>query len=479
MTVPCVALCGTAARMLHAFTDDALADHDAVALAHLLRTRRLSLDEVRAAVVARARKVDPTLRAIELERFAAPVYTPRPDALLDGVPTFVKDTLALRGWPTRLGSEAIPLAPSRSTDPAAAQLLEQGLVVLGKSRMPELGFNASNEFVHGEPTRNPWNLAYSSGASSGGAAALVAAGVVPLAHGNDGGGSIRIPAACCGLVGLKPTRGRMLRIREARTMPVDIVCEGVLTRSVRDSAAFYAGAERVAPNRKMTPIGLVEGPGARRLRIGLVSDSITGGATDAETRRVLHETARMLEGLGHHVEPLALPEVLRTFADDFMAYWGMIAFMAVRFGKLAFGLSFDASRLDGLTHGLARYYQRQLTRTPGMLYRLHQSAHEYARMFEQYDAVLSPVVAHVTPQLGHLSPAQPFEQLFERLVSWVSFTPLNNGTGSPAISLPMGQTPEGLPVGVQLSAAHGAERTLLELGFELEAARPFRRIQAG
>ncbi|MET0286820.1 MAG: amidase [Polyangiales bacterium] len=463
---------------LHAFTDDALADDDAVAIAHKLRTGQLSADEVRAAAIARARKVDPSLHAIELERFDAPLRTPRPEARLDGVPTFVKDTLALRGWPTGLGSRAVPRTPARSTDPAAKQLLDQGLLVLGKSRMPELGFNASNEFVHGEPTRNPWHLSYSSGASSGGAAALVAAGAVPLAHGNDGGGSIRIPAACCGLVGLKPTRGRMRSIREARTMPIDIVCEGVLTRSVRDSAAFYADAERIVPNRKLTPIGHVEGPGARRLRIGLVSDSITGSGTDADTRRVLQETARLLESHGHQLEPLALPDVLHTFADDFMAYWGMIAFLSERFGKLAFGLSFDASRLDGLTRGLARYYRSRITRTPGMLYRLRQSAHEYARMFQQYDAVLSPVVAHVTPELGYLSPAQPFEQLFDRLTKWVAFTPLNNGTGSPAISLPMGATAEGLPVGVQLSAAHGAERTLLELGFELEAARPFRRIQA-
>ncbi len=462
---------------MHAFLNDVLGDDDAVAIAHKLRTRQVSADEVRRATVERARQVEPTLHAIAFESFENPLTATLPGARFEGVPTFVKDTLALRGMPTRLGSEASSAAPARSTDPAAEQLLGQGFVVLGKSRMPELGFNASNEFAHAEPTRNPWNLAYSTGASSGGAAALVAAGVVSLAHGNDGGGSIRIPAACCGLVGLKPTRGRMRAMREARSMPVDIVSEGVLTRSVRDTAHFLAGAERILPQRKLPPIGLVEGPGARRLRIGLVTDSIAGGPSDAETRRVLLETAALLEGLGHRVEPLVLPELLRTFATDFMVYWGMLAFSSFRAGKLLFGRSFQPAKVDGLTRGLAAYYQKNIARTPGMIYRLRRSAHEYARMFEQYDIALSPVVSHVTPELGYLSPAQPFEQLFERLAGWVSFTPLNNGTGSPGLALPLGATPSGLPVGVHFAAAHGAERTLLELAYELEAARPFRRIQ--
>ncbi|HSW14141.1 MAG TPA: amidase, partial [Solimonas sp.] len=357
------------------------------------------------------------------------------------------------------------------------QYLAQGFTVLGKSRLPEFGFNASTEFIGGlPPTRNPWHTDYSSGASSGGAAALVAAGVVPIAHANDGGGSIRIPAACCGLVGLKPTRGRFIDGEQARSLPVNIVSEGVVTRSVRDTARFFAGMEQAWRNPKLPAIGQVEGPGRRRLRIGLVRDSINGHATDAATRQAVACTAALLESAGHHVEEMPL-SVKPSFADDFSLYWGFLAFMSVNFGRQLFHPAFDASKLDKLSLGLAAMYRRQLHKTPLMLYRLRKSRDDYARQFRRYDAVLSPVLAHTTPLLGHLSPEQDFESLFDRLLRYVAFTPLNNAAGSPAISLPMGATAEGLPIGVQLSAAHGAEKTLLELAFELEQAQPWRRIQ--
>lgn len=182
-------------------------------------------------------------------------------------------------------------------------MLSQGYICLGKSTLPEFGFNASTEPAQGDPTRNPWNLDYSCGASSGGAAALVAAGVVPIAHANDGGGSIRIPAACCGLVGLKPTRGRVVDNDAARDLPVNIISDGVVTRSVRDTAGFLAYAESWFKNRKLPAIGHVQGPpSGRQLRIGLVLDSINGHPpTDPETRLTVEQTARYLEKLGGHI----------------------------------------------------------------------------------------------------------------------------------------------------------------------------------
>src|SRR3954447_24735816 len=194
---------------LHAFTDDALGDHDAVALAGVLRRGSVSVAEVRAAVVARAVAVDPVLRGIRVDRLAEPVRGAA-DGPLAGVPTFVKDNTDVRGWPTGNGSSAHVPLPAPAHGPVTRQILATGVDVLGKSRMPEFGLNASTEFAVAEPTVNPWNTGYSCGASSGGAAALVAAGVVPSARANGGGAPPRPPAAAWGLVGLKPGRGRMV-----------------------------------------------------------------------------------------------------------------------------------------------------------------------------------------------------------------------------------------------------------------------------
>jgi amidase len=256
----------------HGFSNDALGEDDAVGVAERIRKRVVSAREVVAAAIARARLVEPSLCAIELETFeaalaSADLHTQGPFA---GVPMFVKDAIDVRGLPTNMGSRALRARPAEKDERFTEQLWSQGLVCLGKSKMPELGFNASNEFVGAPSTRNPWNTEYSTGASSGGSAALVASGVVPIAHGNDGGGSTRIPAAACGLVGLKPTRGRLVVSNAARHLPIQIICEGVLTRSVRDTAQFYAAAEQFYRNEKLEPIGSVTTPSARRLRIGLV-----------------------------------------------------------------------------------------------------------------------------------------------------------------------------------------------------------------
>ncbi|PKM21826.1 MAG: amidase, partial [Gammaproteobacteria bacterium HGW-Gammaproteobacteria-14] len=296
-----------------------------------------------------------------------------------------------------------------------------------------------------------------------------------IAHANDGGGSIRIPAACCGLVGLKPTRGRFVDGEMARTLPVRIVSEGVVTRSVRDTAHFFAGAERYQASRKLPAVGLVEGPGNRRLRVGLVMDSITGSPTCAETRATVEQTIALLESLGHRVEPMPLP-VKASFVDDFSDYWGFLAFMVSRFGSHTFGKGFDATQLDGLSKGLAERFRRRGWRAPLVMLRLQRTWQQYAKAMRDYDVVLSPVLAHVTPELGYLNPSVPFDELFQRMMDYVSFTPMNNASGSPAISLPMGVSVKGLPIAVQFSSAHGDERTLLELAFEIEQARPWRRI---
>lgn len=471
----------TLAKRVHAFTNDVLGDHDAVALAALVQRGELSAIEVAQAAIARARAVADRLNAIEIATYdeaLAQTHLPAKPGVFAAVPTFIKDNADLEGFPTRNGTRSYTPAAATKNDAYTAQYLAQGFTVLGKSQMPEFGFNASTEFAGEHPTRNPWNTDYSPGGSSGGAAALVAAGVVPIAHANDGGGSIRVPAACCGLVGLKPTRNRHLNNKAAQSMPINIVSEGVVTRSVRDTAQFMYGMELVYRNPLLKPVGRVEGPSQRKLRIGLVLDSISGSPTCAETRAAVTDVGHLLEKLGHHVEPLAL-KLPTTFTGDFTLYWAMLAFLMGSLGKFILGGDFEYDRLDAFSKGLVQHYRRNLWRTPAALWRLHRSAHEYAEMIKPCDVVLSPVLGHTVPKLGHLNPGQNYEGLMEKLSRYITFTPLNNATGSPAISLPMAMSADGLPIGIQLQAAHADERTLLDIAFQLEAERPFRRINSG
>ncbi len=466
------------------FGDDALGNLDAVGVADAIRGGAVSAAEVVQAAIARTEKAQPELNGMAYEAFEQAVERTsarsrfgRPfGGFFDGVPTFIKDNVAVGGWPTMQGTDAWSPRPMPADGEWARLYLSTGLVALGKTQMSEFGFSASAEHPRLGPVRNPWDTTVTAGASSSGSGAFVAAGVVPIAHANDGGGSIRIPAACAGLVGLKPSRGRHRDGEQVSHLPINMISEGVLTRSVRDTAAYVAACENHWRNPKLAPIGRVHGPAQRTLRIGVLFDSVTGESVDAATRAAVEDTAALLEAAGHVVEPITLP-VTAQFADDFVQYWALLADLAVGTGRLILDRSFDAGRADGLSLGLRAHHRRNLHRTPGALLRLRGVAAQYARMFARHEAVLSPVLSHTTPRIGYLAPTVDFPDLIDRLRRYVAYTPLNNIAGTPAISLPAGLSPEGLPVGVQLSGAYGDERTLIELAYLLEAERPFARIQ--
>ena len=468
----------TPGHRVHAFSDDALGDDDAVALVARIRSGAVSRREVVDAAVARTERVDAELGAVAAQRFDRA----RQESLVDhegwfaGVPTFVKDNSDLAGLPTQHGTRAFAARPARADGDVARVLGLVGTTPLGKTRLSEYGFSATAEYLDDEPVRNPWLTTHSSGASSAGAAVLVAAGAVPLAHANDGGGSIRIPAAVNGLVGLKPTRGRTPSDAMNRQMPVRIVHDGVVTRSVRDSAAFLRESERAYRDLELPPIGDVTGPARHRLRVGLASRPVNGQEVDAETLAATLATAALLEDLGHHVEPVE-PAAPAHLADDFLLYWAFLALAITRGGRRTFGPDYDRSRNDHLTQGLASYAARHAWRVPAAIARLRLARRLTRTTYAAHDVVLSPVLARTTPELGWLSPAQDYDTIVERLLSWVAFTPVQNVTGEPAVSLPAGLDARGLPVGVQLSAGPGHERRLLEVAYELEAARPFLRIQ--
>jgi len=469
-------------RHINAFGDDALGDLDAVALVDAMRTGRVSATELVEAAIVRAEVMNPVLNGLAHERFdqarTQAATASRQGGYFDGVPTFIKDNVDVEGMPTMQGTDAWDPRPQAGHGDFAKFFLATGLIPLGKTQLSEFGFSASAEHPRIGAVRNPWDTDYTAGASSSGSGAFVAAGVVPIAHANDGGGSIRIPAACNGLVGLKPSRGRLPLDKMSRQMPVRLVNDGVLTRSVRDTAAFYREGERIWRNRAMLPIGAVTGPGSERLRVAVVTRSLSRDCSPQMRDHTL-QTAALLESLGHRVTHLDNNPIPATFADDFLIYWASLAMTLVRTGKRTFGPSFDRSRLDNLTLGLDRHATRNLHRLPLAISRLSRLRKVTERLYRDYDILLMPTLAEETPRIGHLDPTADYQQVIDRLVDWVAFTPLQNATGEPAISLPLNQSDSGMPVGMMFSAPIGHERRLLELAYELEGAKPWARIQAG
>ncbi len=465
---------------IHAFTDDCLADLDAVGVGKAIAAGELSRTEVLEATLARIDAVNPTLNGIVHDDRARAAVRAEDDYLpvgpFTGVPSLIKNNTAFKGLPTQHGSASVPAVAAPKSEEFTDQFLSTGVNIVGTSTLPAFGLTASTEFVDREPTRNPWNPKFSSGASSGGSAALVAAGAVPIAHGNDGGGSIRIPAASCGLVGLKPSRDRVAPALAMHGAPIDIVSNGVLSRSVRDTAVFLDAAERYRPVAKMPRVGLVEGPANRRLRIGLVDETLSGVPLDDDTKRELAAAADLVESLGHEVQPIPIP-IDRAFEQQFVQYWRLLAFSINYAGPLTIAPGFDRHKIDPFTHGLAKEFRTSFWRTPAAIVALRKSATKYDGIFSRFDLVMSPTLGHVTPEIGWLDPSLDFDEAFARLLKYVAYTPLNNASGGPAISLPLGQDSRGLPLGIHFTANSGEERTLLELAYELEAAAPFARIQ--
>jgi amidase len=466
-------------RRVHAFGDDALGDLDALGLSEAIRAGWVGRAEVVEAAIARTEAVNPALNGLAYKAFEQARATASADpssGFFSGVPTFLKDNVDVAGQPTMRGADAWEPRNAVADGEFTRAYLATGPTALGKTQMSEFGFSAAAEHPRLGPVRNPWDTDYTAGASSSGSGAFVAAGVVPIAHANDGGGSIRIPAACNGIVGLKPSRGRLPLDAELRRMPVGIVTNGVLTRSVRDTAAFYREAERIWRNPKLAPIGDVTGPGRQRLRIAVATRSVRRECGQ-EMRELTLKSAGVLEELGHRVEHIDQHPVPDSFVDDFILYWGFLALMQVRTGRRAFGKTFDRTRLDALTLGLERHTAHNLYRLPGVIRRLRRMRRRSAEFYQTYDALLTPTLADPTPRVGYLVPTD-YQQVMDRLIDWVAFTPLQNVTGDPAISLPLAQSAEGMPVGMMLAADLGQEALLLELAYELEEARPRARIQA-
>ena len=466
-------------------TMDEYTSRDALALAALVKRGEASAREILALSLERLAARNPDLNAVVRvmeEEAHAQVDRGLPKGPFEGVPYLLKDLyIHYRGVPTtngsRLFADFVPERDSVYTERVRAA----GLVVIGKSNTPELGLNASTEpRLHGA-TRNPWSAGRSAGGSSGGSAAAVAAGIVPVAHATDGGGSIRIPAAHCGLFGLKPTRGRVTMAPCTGEGWSGLSTGHAVTRSVRDSAALLDATQgpasgdpyRAPPVERPFLDEVGRDPG--RLRIALWTEGLAGEAVSPECAAGARAAARRCESLGHEVETRA-PDIDGALFRDAMRVIvssNVANVLAMRGETL--GRPVAAGEVETITARFADEGARFTGRDyAGALFRIHETGRRLAAFFERYDVLLSPTLADPPLPLGTFDMmGEDLDRYCERLFAGIPFTPLYNVTGCPAATLPLHHTPGGLPIGVQIGTRFGGEALLLRLAAQLETERPW------
>lgn len=464
---------------------------DATDQAALLKKGTVSADELIEASILQIQRLNPALNAVIHTMFdkareqskLVPAAAP-----FAGVPFLVKDILChTAGDPYHLGMRFLRrLDHHEATDSfLAARFRAAGFVIVGKTNTSELGLQVVTEPVAYGPTRNPWRVDHTPLGSSGGAAAAVASGMTAVAHGTDGGGSIRLPAAACGLVGLKPTRGRVSLGPGIGEVVGGVAVEHVLTRSIRDSAAVLdatAGRMHGDPYSAPPPVRsflseLGADPG--RLRIGVLGKVPNGPDVDPELLAAVQSTAQLLSSLGHEVEE-SWPEALADdgVGDDFMVLWCVIAAASLEGWGRAKGMKIGKDDVEAATWALAeRGRLIPATDLVSARERLAANGRRQAPWWDRFDILLTPAMPQPAPRIGELTPSTdaPLDN-FARQLSIATYTMPFNATGQPGLSIPSGKSASGLPIGVQFVADQYREDTLLRLGSQLEQARPWQAV---
>ncbi|MFQ5924455.1 MAG: amidase [Dehalococcoidia bacterium] len=464
---------------------DALAFLDATAQAELVRQREVKAIELMDAAIERIERLNPTLNAVvttmyEQARTAASGELP--PGSFAGVPFLLKDLLAsCGGVRMTLGSTYLcDFVPDHDSE-LVARLKRAGLIILGKTNTPEFGILPTTEPRLFGPSCNPWNTGRTTGGSSGGSAAAVAAGLVPMAHGGDGGGSIRIPASCCGVFGLKPTRGHNPLGPDFGDIISGLVVEHAITRSVRDSAALLDATSGPAvgdPYRAPPPprpflqeVGADPG----RLRIAYTAEAATVAPVHADCVSAVRDAAKLCADLGHEVVEAAPAYPGDLVIQAFITLWSAGCAWIIDGMALQTGRTPTPDQFEPLTWALYQMGRQQSASAYLLAVTALQGvARDVARFFVNYDVWLTPTLAEPPVPLGTFDspPENPLQGLL-RAAAFVPFTPICNVTGQPAMSVPLFWNADGLPLGTHFIGRFGDEATLFRLGAQLEAARPW------
>jgi len=461
------------------------AQYDGLGLAELVAKKKVKPVELLDEAIARAERLNPVLNAIifkDYERARDAAKGKLPKGPFAGVPFLLKDILAFaEGMPTRQGAQFIPPIPWPHDSFLVAKFKQAGLIAFGKTNVPEFGLVPTTESRLYGPARNPWNLDHSTGGSSGGSAAAVAAGIVPLAHANDGGGSIRIPASCCGLVGLKPTRARSSMGPDFADSIDGLGVDLVVSRSVRDTAAALDAVSGSMPGDPYCSTPAPESwlDGAKRkpkkLRIAFDTKKLDGKTLHPDCVAAVKHAAKLCADLGHEVEEASPNLDQATLLPSFMALWGANLAAGIDTVAMLTGQTPKPELFEGLTWGL---YEagKSVTASAYLIAKesMNSAAREAARFHETYDFWLSATLGAPPVKLGTFDMEERDPQKsFAPIIDYVPFTAMQNATGQPAINLPLHWNKEGLPIGVQFVGRFGDELGLLRLASQLEKAAPW------
>lgn len=446
----------------------AIARYDAHDQATMVRDGTVAPDTLVEAAIVRIEEIDPDLNAVSYRAFGharGAVAAVEPAAPMAGVPLLLKASLAYPGFPQTSCSRAKKDVVATRAYPFAHRLDTAGLIAVGMSTMPEFGLLCSGEPLLTGTTFNPWNPARTAGGSSTGAAVAVAAGLVPLAHASDAAGSIRLPASNCGVVGFKPSRGWNVSARAPHLID-DLLCsDSLIARSVRDTA-WAARAER--PDTVSAPA-----QPRRPLRIAVDLAGL-GGQPDAEIANIIGQTARLCADVGHQVEMVRMPIDRSGLREALFTLWPYLGGDMVDLFSALRPETPIGDLLEPWTIGLAekrgRIPPQQLARCYAAIAAGERAV---ATFHDAWDIVLSPVTRSAPLPVGAMAPTRAFDDLWNTLFDYVDYTPLHNLVGTPSISLPLGMTAEGLPIGSLFSAAQGADELLLTLAAEIEEAAPW------
>jgi amidase len=461
------------------------ADYDGLGLAELVRNKDVKPTELVDEAIRRAEALNPKLNFVvykDYERARKTAEGSLPQGPFSGVPFFLKDIYGFaEGMPTRQAARFMPAMPWPSDCLLVTRYKAAGLVMLGKTNVPEFGLVPTTESKLYGPSRNPWNREHSTGGSSGGSAAAVAARVVPLAHANDGGGSIRIPASCCGLVGLKPTRARMSYAPDFGDIIDGLANDHVVSISVRDTAAALdatagciQGDPYWAPDPPKSYLGAMAHT-PKRLRIAYTTKKLDGQPLHPDCVSAVKQAAKLCESLGHVVEE-AMPDLNQTaLIPAFMTFWCANLAAGIDYVAKLTGQTPSADKFEGLTWGLYEAGKRISASEYLHAKALMQHAPRKAAKFhETYDVWLSSTLGSPPVKLGtfDMEERDP-EKSFAPLIDYVPFTAMQNVTGQPAINLPLYWNGQGLPIGAHFVGRYGDETTLLQLAHQLEQAAPW------